>query len=188
MNKGTTFAKGKWICFMNAGDSFFNEKVLEEIFSQKINADIIYGITNRISPNYEYIKKTKPINTIWRGMRFCHQSMFVKTNLQKENKFSLNTASAEYEFIYKMYLEEKNFCYFPLVFSNFAEGGTSTESLFRHNYLNYLVSDKLKKLSLRQKIFYYFVMFISLIVDMTRKFFPNLLEKIYKIKNFKKKS
>ena len=61
MNKGTAVATGEWIGFMNAGDSYFDETVLAKIFSQPIDADIVYGLTKRIFPEFQYIKKTKPI-------------------------------------------------------------------------------------------------------------------------------
>ncbi len=182
MNKGTAVATGEWIGFMNAGDSYFDETVLAKIFSQPIDADVVYGLTKRIFPEFQYIKKTKPIETLWRGMRFCHQSMFVKTTLQKENRFSLESLNADYEVIYKMYLQKKSFRYLPIVIANFAEGGASTKSLLQSNYANYMISNKLKKLSARQKFFYFLAMLSAVFMDVARKLNVKSLEKYYKIK------
>ena len=45
MNKGTLKATGEWLNFMNAGDTFYNEQVLENVFRDNNweNTDVIYG-------------------------------------------------------------------------------------------------------------------------------------------------
>ena len=45
MNKGIKAAKGEWVYFLNAGDSFYNNEVLESIFENKNLEDfeLIYG-------------------------------------------------------------------------------------------------------------------------------------------------
>ena len=44
MNKGVKYATGLYCNFMNAGDFFINEKVLENIFTSNRNEDLISGI------------------------------------------------------------------------------------------------------------------------------------------------
>lgn len=46
MNKGIDRATGDWINFMNAGDCFFNNVALENVFPrnyESVNFDILYG-------------------------------------------------------------------------------------------------------------------------------------------------
>ena len=43
MNKGIAKATGDYLNFMNSGDCFFNEKVLEEVTMKNLSADIIVG-------------------------------------------------------------------------------------------------------------------------------------------------
>ena len=47
MNKGVKLAHGKWIAFMNAGDSYVNSDVIKNIFSKQIPIEklVIYGKT-----------------------------------------------------------------------------------------------------------------------------------------------
>lgn len=47
MNKGIQLAKGEWINYMNAGDSFYEDSTLHEFFSasSKENAGVMYGDT-----------------------------------------------------------------------------------------------------------------------------------------------
>ena len=55
MNKGIKLATSEYIIFMNAGDTFFDENTLKNIFeNDKIsvkNADIFYGDAQMISEN-----------------------------------------------------------------------------------------------------------------------------------------
>lgn len=79
MNKGVKLAKGDYIIFMNCGDSFNNPNVLStlEVFSQKNDADAIYGDTC-----IQFYEGTG----LYRGakgngdniMPFSHQSIIVK--------------------------------------------------------------------------------------------------------------
>ena len=58
MNKGILLAKGEYISFMNAGDSFYSKTILAEIFdNKKFTDDIIYG-------NAHIIKKQKSFTEI----------------------------------------------------------------------------------------------------------------------------
>src|SRR5438105_14705 len=55
MNKGIKVATGEWINFINSGDSYFDNDVLEKIMeAEYFNAtsiDVIYGNTQIITPN-----------------------------------------------------------------------------------------------------------------------------------------
>lgn len=85
MNKGINLAHGKYLLFMNAGDYFYNNDVLQNTIAvDDSDIDILYGneylITgknkNKISKMPANISKTFLLNKSLR-----HQSTFIKSNL-----------------------------------------------------------------------------------------------------------
>lgn len=128
MNKGIDVASGKWINFMNAGDGFYNDDILEKIFTLNTfkNVDIIYGNHNVIYPNKTRIVKAGNIDDIWKGSQFCHQSAFVSAKVQKTNKFNLsNRIGADFELFYYLYKQKMYFKYIDSIVANYSAGGLS---------------------------------------------------------------
>ncbi len=87
MNKGLSKARGEFVTFLNAGDAYCNEKVLESIFANTNGYDIIYGdmviVFDCQKPDY-YMKamEFKMNNLLEAGTRVvCHQAFFVKRAL-----------------------------------------------------------------------------------------------------------
>ena len=50
-NKGINLATGEYLNFMNAGDCFYSDKILERFIAQNSKADILYGDTNAVYEN-----------------------------------------------------------------------------------------------------------------------------------------
>ena len=94
MNKAVSIASNDWLIFLNAGDTFYNESVIEEIFSKVHNNlksyDFIYGDTILLRENKttKYLKAS-PITKIIYGMPFCHQSLLIKSTVHKELFYKL---------------------------------------------------------------------------------------------------
>jgi glycosyltransferase involved in cell wall biosynthesis len=86
MNKAIMIAKGDYVIFLNAGDEFYSDDTLLQIFSKANGEDFIYGNTVVINKDgmTEPYHKPKPLQKelSWRsfinGMVICHQSMIVK--------------------------------------------------------------------------------------------------------------
>lgn len=84
MNKGVTHAHGDYAIFMNSGDIFYNNNVLEVIASISTDADIITGNVNRMDNDM-------PLR-IYRNSMFKqlyydtinHQGTFIKLELLKK--------------------------------------------------------------------------------------------------------
>jgi len=113
MNKGIDLASGEWINFMNAGDKFYDEKVLEKVFlNNDFSKDVgvIYGNHKVIYTNknslLKYIKapnKLNKNNLIYKWSLLSHQAIFYKTSLHKKLKFNLcNSIGADFEVTYKI--------------------------------------------------------------------------------------
>ncbi|MCS6941792.1 MAG: glycosyltransferase [Geminocystis sp.] len=127
MNKGINVASGEWINFMNGGDSFFQEKVLEKVFTNHWkDVDVIYGNHQVVYPGRRRIVKAGEIKHIWKGSQFCHQSAFVRKKAYKVYGFNTSRdIAADFEFFYTLYKKNMNFKYIDLVIANYPAGGLS---------------------------------------------------------------
>lgn len=99
MMKGARLASGQYINFMNAGDCFACDHVLASI-AVLPKADLIYGQTYWMpQPGIRTLYKNRPIQDIWQGNPFSHQSVFCRTAFVKELGFrkSLKIV-ADYDF------------------------------------------------------------------------------------------
>jgi glycosyltransferase involved in cell wall biosynthesis len=129
MNKGIHWATGEWINFMNAGDVFTKNTILEEIFSKDFQTiDIIYGNYIIAYQQYKKLKYTpSPLNDFYKGMIINHQSTFVKTILAKSHPYDTRlTIACDYEQLFTFYREGKRFQHVDIFVAEFAAGGAST--------------------------------------------------------------
>ena len=94
MNKGLSLATGDYVCFLNAGDSFKNSSILDNL-AEKLKSrdmpDIIYGETDLVNSENEKIAARRlkaPRNLTWKsfrmGMLVCHQAFIVKRDIAPE--------------------------------------------------------------------------------------------------------
>lgn len=138
MNKGIDKATGQWINFMNAGDCFHDNKVLESLFGENNydNCIVIYGNTNLVKNglfvgrflNNPFWKVRYPFRT---GQGFCHQSLFTKTSLVKKLRFDLSYKyAADFAMSYRLYLLGYNFEYINLVIADYDMTGVSSQSRY----------------------------------------------------------
>ena len=128
MNKSIDLASGEWINFMNAGDWFYTDNVLKDIFDKSnfFNIDIIYGDNQVVYPNKKRIAKAGNMEDIWKGSQFSHQSTFVSSSLHKKNKFNIfNRIGADFQFFYNAYKNETKFKYINTTIATISSGGLS---------------------------------------------------------------
>lgn len=147
MNKGVRMARGEWVIFMNAGDTFAASDVLQRVFGQSLQeclgapgildleADIIYGDVIK----GETVKKAEPPHNSHR-MFFCHQSAFIRTACLKDFPFDTNhRMSADFKQLKQLYLSGKRFCQLPFPIANFDTLGVSNTCRSSGLYDNILV-------------------------------------------------
>jgi glycosyltransferase involved in cell wall biosynthesis len=128
MNKGIFLATGEWINFMNAGDLFYNQKVLDKIFTKPQmlqDIDLIYSDTlldgkTMLTCNI----KTDVI---------IHQSLIYKRVLHQERGLYLvykNLLISDYLFF--MLCKDKNWHKSDVIISIYSTQGLSNEKFSIH--------------------------------------------------------
>lgn len=136
MNKGVSAATGDWIIFMNSGDKFFAEDTLAKVAEYLDSSlDVVYGgvefIVNDRYGYRTYQRKPYDLSIIWHEIPSCHQSVFVKRELQAQYPFdTCLTWCADHDFLAKVYVAGYSFQEIPIVISKFdASGGASRDLL-----------------------------------------------------------
>ena len=128
MNKGVIHSIGAWVNFMNAGDVFYSEKIIENIYSDNnsFSSDFIYGDCLVEYSNKVVFRKARKLSSIWKGMVFSHQSLFVKSEVIRARPFRTDIGTAsDFEFIYVGYKKNSSFKYIDQIFSKVTSNGVS---------------------------------------------------------------
>ncbi len=91
MNKGLAMAQGTYVCFLNAGDRFYDAQTLERLFQgAPPEADVLYGEHLEVDAAGNPVSlrrhRAYPENHLEKahfrtGMRICHQALFVRRAL-----------------------------------------------------------------------------------------------------------
>ncbi|MDO4756945.1 MAG: glycosyltransferase family 2 protein [Parabacteroides sp.] len=121
MNKGVGLSTGEWAIFMNAGDCFADNHVLEKVFSADREADVIYG---DVVKGGAVKKALSPRNA--HRMYFCHQSALVKVDSLKEFPFDIShRMSADFKQMKQLWLAGKRFLQLDFPIADFDVQGVS---------------------------------------------------------------
>ncbi|MDE6371395.1 MAG: glycosyltransferase [Duncaniella sp.] len=107
MTKGVEAATGKYINFMNAGDTFFDNHVLSQVWDGKdYDEDVVYGSTIlNFNGGYKphHPSDLKSFSRKW-VMPFGHQSSFTKVSTLKARPFDQSYPhAADYVFFRDLY-------------------------------------------------------------------------------------
>ena len=127
MNKGISRATGAWVNFMNAGDTFVDGRVLENIdFGALSEYALIYG--NRVQGGIAAMPKA-PAALEAGVIHANHQSMFfnaevLKEELRYEPRYKIY---ADYELVNRIYLKfPEGLKYVNVSIADFEPGGVSS--------------------------------------------------------------
>lgn len=129
MNKGLELAVGKYVCFLNMGDWFVNDKVLEEI-AERVKGgkdiyygNVIYGNNLRISPNKI---------SFWLFLNekmICHQAIFAKKECFVKNIFKTKFLyCSDRHWMYICYKQKRSFEHMNITVVYYDTNGVSSQA------------------------------------------------------------
>lgn len=132
MNKGVQRASGNYSIFLNSGDTFYDRDVLKKVSSiiSDEKYDLIYGNTMVIYPKFSVIRECNDLSIIDTSldMPYCHQSVFIKSDVLKSNIFDLKyTDAADYGQCVSLYKETRRYKKTNTIISNYQIGGRSEQ-------------------------------------------------------------
>lgn len=91
MNKSMRLATGDYLCFLNAGDSFHEDDILQQMVHTLTGhslPDVLYGETALVDKEGHFVRMRRlsaPEVLTWKsfkqGMLVCHQAFFAKRSL-----------------------------------------------------------------------------------------------------------
>ena len=117
MNKGLKMAKGEYVCFLNAGDTFHEDDTLQLIVHQlnksNVLPDVIYGETALVDAQRHFVRMRRlqtPDTLNWKsfrqGMLVCHQAFIAKRALAET--YDLNYRfSADFDWCIRLMKKSK---------------------------------------------------------------------------------
>jgi glycosyltransferase involved in cell wall biosynthesis len=128
MNKGTKLASGEWVNFMNSGDLFYGNKIVNTINSF-INDDIdlIYGdVLLDDGKIYRMPKKIGQFYFLMEHM-ICHQSIFVRQKYLKLYPFNIKyNICADRDWLHKIIDKGAVIRYIPVTICKYDRSGISS--------------------------------------------------------------
>ncbi len=174
MNKGLARATGDWVNFMNAGDVFYNKRVLSSVFSRDHgDAGVIYGDSIASYPGFRAFRKAGTPADLWKGMICCHQSVFVRTKLVRHDGFRHNQYfSADYEMMVRLQSAGVMFSYIPATVSVFDTRGISNRYMARSARSNLEIIGVYRVLTEGEKSCHRRIIRIAQITEMLYKCLP----------------
>lgn len=132
MNKGLKAVTGEWINFLNAGDVYYNNQSIENVFSSEISneVDVVYGYQVHNFIYGEFVRRKLPLSFFKKGMPFGHESSFVRASIMKLTGFDTNyRIAADYHFFFHLYALGKKFQFVDVLVAVFdsSEGVSSSD-------------------------------------------------------------
>ena len=132
MNKGIELAFGDYIYFLNAGDWFYSDDIIERVVnaaSDNSVPDFLYGDVAMVERGVVTVSVGDD-SALTEGMSISHQAVFSSTSLMKQNNFKLEyKIAADYDFLLSQKLQDKTFFNINSIVAYFATDGLSTQNL-----------------------------------------------------------
>jgi len=152
MNKGIMLSNGKYINFMNAGDTFSENNTLTKVknyMDEQKNPELIYG--NALEATLDgtiFLKNAYSHRLVWHGMFTHHQAMFYKLETIKNNKLLYDLKykiAADYAFTYKFVKLSNTIKKIELPICIFLQGGLSAQHAQKGLYEQSVIRQEIGK-------------------------------------------
>lgn len=143
MNKAASLANGRWIIFMNAGDTFHSPRAVQRaIKNAPADADFIIGHHIYVSTDgTEHDTMTADFMETWKTLIAgtltdswkqgipCHQATFTRTKLIQEHCYDINyKITADHDFMYRMRKRDATFYHCNAHIAYYHGGGISAQN------------------------------------------------------------
>ena len=135
MNKAAALARGDYLCFLNAGDTFFAADSVEKMMHLTNGdhaPDILYGETAIVDESGTFLHMRRleaPPALTWKsfrlGMMVCHQAFIVKRELFESYDLSYRFSS-DFDWSIRMMKKAKTILHTHLILINYLHEGMTT--------------------------------------------------------------
>lgn len=132
MNKGVTMCHNEYVVFMNAGDTFTNVDVLQNVSNEIMNApsrpDLVFGAANIMFGNGRvHLRHPKRAESyLWHGLPANHQATYYKREVLPAVPYDLTyKICGDYFLAATLCSSKTHIRYLDKPLANFYVGGTS---------------------------------------------------------------
>lgn len=137
MNKGISYTEGDFLCFLNAGDILYNDKVLETVAAriEETNADIVYG--DRIRTDSGQMNSSSyPIganlpNYLKSRKNICHQVIFASKESLKDGFDEQFKICADYDWLCHQVIMERKTAKVDTIIVDFDAHGVTSQARYQ---------------------------------------------------------
>lgn len=134
MNQAVSYARGKYLFFLNCGDYFYSEEALEQLAGEiRLKEEACAGHKIYYGDIYDALRGNVVASNprlndfgLYRNVP-CHQACFYAKELFEKRGYRPEyRVRADYEhFLYSVYKEDAKPCYIPVVLASYEGGGFS---------------------------------------------------------------
>ena len=131
MNKGVSHAHGEYLNFMNSGDCFYNNHVLQDI-SSHLSEDIIEGtVYNERTQRFSYKSVIEPTMMFFYRAGLGHQACFIRRELLLETPYDeqMRLAADWKFFVQKIIFDNCSYRFANIPVVLFDGNGASTKNI-----------------------------------------------------------